>query len=680
MASLTSASAVLCLAETFQLGDRPELLWPVCIGAALVFTLAALPKRRGLTSAGTAALLLLLLLGQRQELVSGWRTMLYRMTDRLARCFPVPSLGSPGGEPLYALAVAALLLAWAAVWAWSGGSILPLVVTCGAVLTVCLLIVNIAPLTWLVLLTGVLLLLLLTQGSRARGAVRGNCLAWRLLPAVAALLAAVIALSPPESYQRTDWVALVQETAESGLRLPQLGSKRSVELSQLGPREETGQHVLTFRAETEISYLRGVSMGVYQDQSWSTLSTRYHTDRSGRQPQITGGRDKRRLDIRTDSQMDVLYTAYHLAATPQEGDAVNDAYWKNSGGSREYVTFYSIWTSTPRSSYDDYVYRQYLQLPEELAEPLARYCQANGLTGASAETIARHVQGAGVYDLNTPQTPEGEDFVLYFLGESHRGYCVHFASAAALLLRSQGIPARYVTGYAVSNQSGKWTDVTEDQAHSWVEYYQRGVGWRVLDPTPSDGQSREEDSQPVEGTVETPEPPEAPEPEEPTEPTEPDTPDGPDEQDASEPEEPAEPEQPNGPEEPTETAGPSREDTLESIRWWRALLVPALLLLLLAGRRWSILRCREGACAAADPNACLLAYWRWLTQLWRVGGRPMDPALRPLAEKARFSQHAASAEELAALRRAAEGEVQRLRAEPSRWKRLWHRWGLVLYR
>lgn len=55
------------------------------------------------------------------------------------------------------------------------------------------------------------------------------------------------------------------------------------------------------------------------------------------------------------------------------------------------------------------------------------------------------------------------------------------------------------------------------------------------------------------------------------------------------------------------------------------------------------------------------------------------PALRLLAEKARFSQHDASPEELDALRQAAEAEVQQLRAEPSRWKRLWCRWGLVLY-
>lgn len=47
-------------------------------------------------------------------------------------------------------------------------------------------------------------------------------------------------------------------------------------------------------------------------------------------------------------------------------------------------------------------------------------------------------------------TPVRKDFVSYFLQEQKEGYCAHFASAATLLLRSYGIPARYVEGYAVS--------------------------------------------------------------------------------------------------------------------------------------------------------------------------------------------------------------------------------------
>lgn len=680
MSALVGVSGVLCLSETFRLGAAPERLWPVCIGGALVFSLGMLPRRRRTVAAGEMAALLLLLLWQRQQLLGGWQVVLLRVTTRLAKCFSVPVLGRQGGQPDGVLAAMGLLLAWAAAWAWGGGSVWPLVVVCGTVLTLCLLIVDIAPISWLVVLTGALLLLLVTQGRRRRSAVGGNCLAWRQLPAVAALLAAVIALSPPETYQRTDWITLLQETAEKGVELKldvtsQLplatawsGKQHRVDLSQLGPREQTGAHALAFCAETEISYLRGLSLGVYEEQTWSAVSSgAFRAADLVRQPQITGGRDKKRLDIRTDSRMDLLYTAYHLAATPQTGRAVDEAYWANTSGSREYVVFYSTWVSSPSSGYDDYVYQQYLQLPEELGEPLAQYCQANGLTGASAEAIAGHVRSAGIYDLDTPQAPEGEDLVLYFLRESRRGYCVHFASAAALLLRSQGIPARYVMGYAVSNQPGEWTGVTEDQAHAWVEYYQRGVGWQVLDPTPADEQSDGAGSPPVPEAVE------------PTGPTEPE--DLPAPEMENEPNSPKE--EPGSPaewESPEKSDSPQQGDALKGSRWQLLPLLAALVVLLcIAGRRYVQLCRRKRACAARDPNASLLAYWRWLTQLWQVSGQLPDPALRLLAERARFSQHAPTPEEVDALRRAAQGEVQRLRAEPARWKRLWHRWGLALY-
>ncbi len=683
MSALTSVSAVLCLAESFQLGGAPEKLAAICIGAALLLSLSTLPKRRGLLAAAEAALLLLGICWQWPQIAGSWQLALRQVTTTLSRFFSVPSLGVRGGDPIYVLALAGILLAWAAVRAWNGGSVLPLTAVCAPVLTLCLLIVNIAPLLWLVLLTGALLLLLVTQSARARSSVQGNCLAWRLLPAVAALLTAVILLFPPETYQRTDWITLLQETAENGVDLKidmaspiQLpfssswsGKLRKLDLSQLGPKEKTGTHTLDFCAETEISYLRGVSLGIYRDQTWSAVnSSAFRAADFVRQPQITGGRDKKRLDIRTDSRMDLLYTTYQLAATPADGAAVDDAYWSNHEDIEAYTTFYSKWVLVPDAAYDRYVLSQYLQLPEELEDPLAQYCQENELTGASAETIAGHVRRAGVYDLDTPQTPEGEDFVLHFLQKSHRGYCVHFASAAALLLRSQGIPARYVSGYAVSNQPGTWTAVTEDQAHAWVEYYQQGAGWQVLDPTPADEQSGEESSLPIQGAEEPTAPDETPDPEEPVEPDRPEP-----EKSEENADSPAEPEA------STRVDALPQETRSDGIRWLLPPAVAALLMLCVAARRWLILHRRRRACAAQDPNASLLAYWRWLTQLWKVSGHSPDPALRLLAEKARFSQHSASPEELDTLRQAAEAEVRQLRAEPSRWKRLWRCWGLALY-
>ena len=50
--------------------------------------------------------------------------------------------------------------------------------------------------------------------------------------------------------------------------------------------------------------------------------------------------------------------------------------------------------------------------------------------------------------------------MLYFLSDSRRGYCMHYASAATLMLRALGVPARYVQGYTVQTElGGGWLDV-----------------------------------------------------------------------------------------------------------------------------------------------------------------------------------------------------------------------------
>lgn len=76
--------------------------------------------------------------------------------------------------------------------------------------------------------------------------------------------------------------------------------------------------------------------------------------------------------------------------------------------------------------------------------------------------------------------------VAEFLFEKKRGYCQYFASATAVLLRLQGVPARYVTGFNV--QAGNWRAghyvVREADAHAWVEAYLPDKGWVEADPTP----------------------------------------------------------------------------------------------------------------------------------------------------------------------------------------------------
>jgi transglutaminase-like putative cysteine protease len=77
--------------------------------------------------------------------------------------------------------------------------------------------------------------------------------------------------------------------------------------------------------------------------------------------------------------------------------------------------------------------------------------------------------------------------VVEFLLEKKRGYCEYFASAAAVLLRMQGVPVRYVSGFNVRDDSlaaGSYV-VREADAHAWIEPWLPGQGWVEFDPTPS---------------------------------------------------------------------------------------------------------------------------------------------------------------------------------------------------
>ncbi len=76
------------------------------------------------------------------------------------------------------------------------------------------------------------------------------------------------------------------------------------------------------------------------------------------------------------------------------------------------------------------------------------------------------------------QTSLGEFF------NTKRGWCAHFASSTALVLRAWGFPARLVSGYLGGefNSQGGYYTVSEDDAHVWVEAY-NGKNWQRIDPT-----------------------------------------------------------------------------------------------------------------------------------------------------------------------------------------------------
>lgn len=79
----------------------------------------------------------------------------------------------------------------------------------------------------------------------------------------------------------------------------------------------------------------------------------------------------------------------------------------------------------------------------------------------------------------------GENPVDEFLFDTKRGFCEHYASSFAFLMRAAGIPARIVTGYQGGelNAIGDYTIVRQADAHAWVEVWLKERGWVRIDPT-----------------------------------------------------------------------------------------------------------------------------------------------------------------------------------------------------
>jgi transglutaminase-like putative cysteine protease len=92
-------------------------------------------------------------------------------------------------------------------------------------------------------------------------------------------------------------------------------------------------------------------------------------------------------------------------------------------------------------------------------------------------------QQAFFYTLTPPLL--AEDSVDGFLFDSKRGFCGHYASAFAALMRAVGIPARVVTGYhgGTFNRFADYWILRQSDAHAWDEVWIEDQGWMRVDPT-----------------------------------------------------------------------------------------------------------------------------------------------------------------------------------------------------
>lgn len=178
-----------------------------------------------------------------------------------------------------------------------------------------------------------------------------------------------------------------------------------------------------------------------------------------------------------------------------------------------------------------YARATYLDVPEELVPRLAALAAENPVDGgdalAAVDAVRQLLAERAAYTRTPGEATGSGDIVDEFLFTRHAGYCQQFASAATLLLRLYGVPARYACGYAAPARMFAQRTVSEEgaltgadkglvaldgetgtdqrfeatlsdlQQHAWVEIFVENVGWVPVEVTPAAASSAAPEDEPA---------------------------------------------------------------------------------------------------------------------------------------------------------------------------------------
>lgn len=258
-------------------------------------------------------------------------------------------------------------------------------------------------------------------------------------------------------------------------------------LSNVDRIRYTGETIIQVSVEEKPQrtvYLKNYSGSVYTGNGWEK----------------SGDSDELQVSEYTGTEPDGMRVMEVLQEQDTECRYVPYYSWKAAGTDRHTVYLYcqeeeyAAWNAGNPAGAAELAGRdQYLEWPERL-EPLRSICEENPGQGMEQirEFIVNWLSSQCAYNLQVGRFPETADPVEYFLFEKREGYCQHFASAAVMMFRMYGIPARYSTGLAVSPERFQysedalcWTaDAADFCAHAWVEIWMDDFGWMPVEVTP----------------------------------------------------------------------------------------------------------------------------------------------------------------------------------------------------
>ena len=263
----------------------------------------------------------------------------------------------------------------------------------------------------------------------------------------------------------------------------------------------TGKTALTVRTQQrpeETMYLKGYVGTEYTGNRWNEVEDLNWEEKKNQVYQSLRSlpgvyqEEPETVEMQIDgANADYSYEPYYSILEEQADENVYRYEWL----SRQQVTFglsassFFIFES-PYQEMEDFV--PFLTYPQGLTQ-LAGLVQEHP-AGYDEDSIVNTVVGIlgemASYSLDVGRFPEGEDVAEYFLFQEKEGYCIHFATAAVLMLRMYGIPARYVEGYIVPSEDfvkegdGYVAEVSDERAHAWAEIYRSDRGWTPVEATP----------------------------------------------------------------------------------------------------------------------------------------------------------------------------------------------------
>ena len=188
------------------------------------------------------------------------------------------------------------------------------------------------------------------------------------------------------------------------------------------------------------------------------------------------------------------FTTYLGAQTLQPNDSVIVGTANGEYAVKYYtISFLPIGLELPaylaeaEARYASFVRENYLGIDDETYEYMLRIIDEQGFDVNDPDVInkvAEYIQNAADYNLNyNAELFEQSNVAIAFLDKYQEGVCTHYATAATLLFRALGIPARYTVGYTGDTVKDQQVDVTGANAHAWVEVYIDGFGWINVEVT-----------------------------------------------------------------------------------------------------------------------------------------------------------------------------------------------------